>query len=136
MVLGVQTKKKWKRSFNVEDLFSLHILFMQIAGHWPVDYTKVLPSRLAFLNKYINYAFMFYVSFLNGHMVLLYFINFLIDSKAEASVTQISDSLMSTILHSFGCFGGAYIQLNHKKLKHIFNRINESFRMRSSRGKF
>lgn len=136
MVLGIQTNKKWKRTFDVDNLFQVHIFLMQIAGHWPVDYAKYLPSQLACLSRYMNIVFMSWISFLNAHMSVLYFVNFLKDSQTDATMLVLTDSLMSTILHAYSFFGGFYIQINYKKMTKMFAIFNEGFRKRSARGKF
>lgn len=135
-MLGVQTRKKWKSLFHIPDMFTVQVLILQIGGHWPIDYTKVLPNSLAFLSKYINYLVFAYVTFLNWHMSVLYFIKFLVDSYSdvEVPVVEISDSLMSVILHWYAGMAGFYLQIYHEDCKQMLWKINHDFRLRSSRG--
>lgn len=137
-MLGIQMRKKWKSVFHMPDLFTTQVLILQIGGHWPVDYSKILPKSWANLSKYINYMYFAYVTFLNWHMCVLYSTKFLINflSDEEVPVTNLSDSLMSVILHGYGGFASIYVQIYHEDCKRMLQRMNTMFRQRSSRGEF
>lgn len=135
-MFGIQIRKNWKRSFNTDDFFWYQIIYMQMAGHWPIDYTKVLPDSMAFLSRYINLFYMTFITFANWHMAVLFTVSFLMDafSDEEVSVTKSSDEIMSIVLHCYSGFGGFYIQANQKKCLAIMKKINERFHRRSARG--
>lgn len=134
-MLGFQTNKKWKRAIQVDNLFWLHILFMQVSGHWPIDYTKILPQPLAFASKYLNIMYMSFITFLNWHSAVLFIIKFFMDvNNADVSVTIISDDIMSIIMHCYSGFGGFYIQINRPKVERIMRMMNEQFHRRSDSG--
>lgn len=135
MVLGIQVSRKWKSQINIKQLLHVQILYMKIGGHLPVDYTKYLPNSLAFLSNIINAFYFAFNSFLNLHICALYLVQFIKYSYSEASVTQISDALMSTILHAYGFSAGLYMQLYHRDCVKIFEFMNENFKMRSAKGK-
>lgn len=139
MVFGIQInlRQKWNSSFTIDNLFKLQILIMQIGGHWPINYERILPTNYSYLSKYINICVMIFVTCLSWHISVLYFIKFWIQTHTddEVSVVDISDSLMSVILHLYGGFGSIYLQLYHKKCKQLIENINEKFRKRSAKGR-
>lgn len=138
MVLGIQIKKKWKLSYHQSDLFQLQVLILQFGGHWPINYGKILPKKWAGLSKLINIVYMTFVTFLNWHIAILYFVKFLKDSRSAEMVpiVEISDSLMSTILHLYAGFGSFYMQVYHEQCKRILKKMNERFLMRSAKGEW
>lgn len=135
-MLGIQIRKKWKRTFTIDHFFRLHIFFMQISGQWNVNYGKVLPQSLGFLSRYINLFYMVFINFCNFHMSVLFAIHFLMDffSDEEISVTKRSDQIMSVILYCYAGFGGVYIQINQEKFTKLMRKMNERFHMRSAPG--
>lgn len=136
MVLGIQLRKKWKREFLIEDLFSVQVLILQIGGHWPVDYSKILPRSWAFLSKYINYMVFSYVIFLSWHMSVLQFASFISDalSGETVQIMNLLDSVTSTVMYFYAGLSSFCLQYYHEECKAMLMRMIEKFRRRSARG--
>lgn len=136
MARNFGVKNKWKREFLIEDLFEVQIFILQLGGHWPVDYTRILPASLAFLSKYINRVVYVLVTFLNGHMCVLFLIKFVTDLHASEPFMILANSVWSFVLHLFAGFASFYFQYYHDECKAMLTHINTKFRRRSARGKF
>lgn len=134
----MKQKGWWKREFPIDDLFSKPIKVLQLGGHWPVDYSRVLPASWAHLSQYINYVVFFTVTFMSWHMAVLHLTKLTLNimSDEEVPIPALLDSFMSGVLHLQTGLGSFFLQYYHKECKELIERMNEKFRRRSSPGKY
>lgn len=134
-MLGCQTRKKWNRTFENDNIFGSHLIWMKFSGVWPVDYTKFLPDSCQFLNRHLNFCYAYFVAFLNMHMIFFYSIRWWINiNREDATITEITDAHMSLVLQIIAFFGGYYLHWNHDRLAKIIDIINTKFKRRSAKG--
>lgn len=136
MLKYFQKNFHWKKNYEKKNLLDAEIVLLKIGGHLAVNYENYLPKSLSFLSVILNAVWMFHAAFSNFHMIILYLTQLFIHLQNDGTVTQISDALMSTILHFYAFSAGLFMTVYYKRCLNICDFINKNFKRRSAPGEF
>lgn len=100
---------------------------------WPLNFKRVLPQQLHFLNLALNAVFYLVMSGNLLQMAVLQ-IKTLFDAWNGSNMDDVSDYIISSIIYTGGFLMCVYFQVRYRANKRMVDHLNQTIVSRSSRG--
>lgn len=128
---------KWKKHFYVPNPMRFQVILMKIGGHYPIDFKKLLPNILSFLSTPLAFIYFAFWSFVGLHIATLFIVTLVMELRSNtATITEISNAFVQSIIYTFSFYTTAHFQWYHKDMQQIVDFMIKNFKMRSARGSF
>ncbi|XP_059611825.1 odorant receptor 83a [Phlebotomus argentipes] len=120
------------KTFYRENYLFTQLTYMQIVGMFPIDYTKCLPQRLAFLSVILNRMYFGFWQLICIHIAVIQIAS--VHVNWGKSLDDISPFLNTSLIYVFTYYIIVYFQGRYGTHAELIEYINGNFKSRSAPG--
>lgn len=121
-------------NYQRDHYLPFQVNLLKCLAMWPLNFKKILPSSLHFLNFYLNGVFYMVMSGNLLQMAVLQMKTLYDAWDSTTSMNDVSDFIVSSIIYSGGFLMCVYFQLRYRANKEMVHHLNKTLVSRSSRG--
>lgn len=131
-----QQTYNWKKDISIENFLAVHIRYLKHSACWPIEYAKLLPAALSWLAAPLHWLYFTSAILISFHLLVLFVYSFFYNViyAENATLADISNCLIESIIYAFTFFGTCYYQFRHAKCQEVVDIMKNHFKTRSAVG--